>query len=107
MQSKQLVYLSAAVWLVLFVASFVVLQATEPQGDGFTRGLNRVASFLSWQGAALVVAIICALLTQHAVRRGVERVKMPGYLPLVLSVFVVGVLIAMIAYRVLVQPSFG
>ena len=69
--------------------------------------LNRVASFLTWQGAALVVAAASAAVTRLAAERGVERIKLAGYLPLAASVFIVGALVVMIAFRVLVQPAFA
>jgi hypothetical protein len=94
------------VWLVLFVVSFAVLQTTSPSGDGFTRGLNRIASFLTWQGAAFVVSMALALVTRRAAGRGVEKIKLIGYVPLAASVFLIGSFVAIVAYRVLIVPSF-
>jgi len=101
---RQIVYGLAAVWLVLFLLSFVLMQLAEPSGSGFTRGLNRIASFLSWQSAAFVAAMVLAWLTRRAVDRGVANVKLVGYLPLAVSVFLVVSVIAIIAYRVFVAP---
>ena len=47
---------------LLFALSFVVPFSQEATGDGFTRGLNRVGSFLIWQGSALVVAVVTLLV---------------------------------------------
>jgi hypothetical protein len=90
----------AAVWLVLFLASFVSLQTSEQSG------LARVAVFLTWQVIAFVVAILGAFTARYAVARGVERVKALGYVPLALSVFLVASFIALMAFRVWVTPLF-
>jgi hypothetical protein len=92
-------------WLAIFLASFVVLQVTEPSGEGFARGLNRIAAFLTWQGIALAVAIAGAFLTRGAVPDLRERLKPLGYWPLVASLVVVVTIVGMIAFRVLVQPE--
>jgi hypothetical protein len=104
MQPKQVVYVLGGVWLVLFVISFVTLQLEAPTGSGFTRGLNRIATFLTWQGAGLAVAMVLAWVTRRATERGVEKIKLAGYLPLAVSVFLVGSFIAIVAYRVFVAP---
>jgi hypothetical protein len=90
----------AAVWLVLFLASFVSLQTAEQSG------LARVAVFLTWQVIAFVVAIIGAVTARYAVARGVERVKALGYVPLALSVFLCASFIALMAFRIWVAPLF-
>ncbi|HSC13907.1 MAG TPA: hypothetical protein VLI71_02270 [Gammaproteobacteria bacterium] len=90
----------AAVWLVLFLASFFSLQTAEQDW------LARVAVFLTWQVIAFVVAILGALTTRYAVARGVERVKALGYVPLALSVFLVASFIALMAFRIWVAPLF-
>ena len=95
----------AAVWLVLFVFSFVSLQATETDG-GAQSGLARVAVFLTWQVIAFVVAMLGAFATRYAVTRGVERVKALGYVPLALSVFLVVSFIALMAFRIWIAPLF-
>lgn len=100
---SQAVRLLAAAWLVLFAVSFALL-AAEPAGDdSATRALNRLASFMTWQGVAFAPAAIAAALTYK--EHGVERPL--GFLPLAISVLVISLLVAIIAFRVLVQPSFG
>ena len=90
----------AAVWLVLFLASFLSLQGTEHSG------LARVAVFLTWQVVAFVVAILGAVTARYAMARGVERVKVFGYVPLALSVFLVASFIVLMAFRIWVAPLF-
>jgi hypothetical protein len=104
MQSKHIIYAVAGLWLVLFVASFVMLQVIDPDNASFNARLNRIASFLTWQGSAFVVAIVLAWLTRGSVERGTPQVKIVGYVPLGTSVFVVGSFIAIMAYRVFLAP---
>jgi hypothetical protein len=93
----------AAVWLVLFAASFVSLELAGDDG-GPQSGLARVTAFLTWQLIAFVVAALAAFAARHAIARGVARVKIVGYLPLALSVFLVGSFIAIMAVRFYVVP---
>ena len=104
MRSKQIVYGLGGVWLALFVASFVMLQIGGSDGDSAAARLSRVAAFLSWQGAALVAATILAWVARRAVERGMQKVKLVGYLPLAISVFIVGSFIVIVAYRVFLVP---
>jgi hypothetical protein len=90
----------AAVWLVLFLASFLSLQTTEQDG------VARVALFLTWQVVAFVVAILGALTARYAAARGVERVKALGYVPLALSVFLVASFVALMGFRFYIAPLF-
>jgi len=104
MQLKPIIQGLAVVWLMLFVVSFVTLQFTAP--DDGTGGLNRVVSFLTWQVAAFVVAMIGAFAARYAAQRGVEGVALFGYVPLGLSVFLVVSFIALMGFRLFVTPLF-
>jgi hypothetical protein len=99
------VYALGAAWAALFLASFIIWQATDPTGDGFARGLNRLASFMTWQGVAFGLAVVSAFVTSRGA--GSRNFKLIGYGPLVASVLLLGMLVAIIAFRVLVQPAFG
>jgi len=106
MQLKALIQGIAAVWLILFVVSFVSLETVESDGSDRSQ-LARVATFLTWQAIAFAVAAVGAVTTRYAVARGAERVKLVGYLPLALSVFLVASFIAIMAFRFYVAPLFG
>jgi hypothetical protein len=97
----------AALWAALFLASFLALLVTEPAGDGFTRGLNRLASFMTWQGVAFLPAIVCAFLAYRSAGGDAPQSKLLGYGPLAASVILIALLIAIIAFRVLVQPALA
>ncbi len=104
MQSKVVVYACAAVWLVLFATSFVVARAVAPEDDDFARRLSRLAAFLTWQLGALVVATLAAFVAHRAAARGGAQVKLAGYVPIAVSLFVIVAFIGIVAYRVWVQP---
>lgn len=104
MQLKPVVQGLAVVWLLLFLVSFVVLQATPSDGS-YASTLNRVANFLTWQVLALGVAAIAAFTARVAMRRGVEGVKAFGYWPLGLSVFLVASFVVIVAVRMFVFPT--
>ena len=105
MPLKTIIQALAALWLVLFLASFVTVSGGEP-AVGATGRLARVAEFLTWQALAFVTASLGAFATRYAVARGVERVKLIGYVPLALSAFLVSAFIALIGFRVYVAPLF-
>ena len=46
-----------ALWALAFGYAFVAFWITPPEGDGFTRGSNRVLSYLGWQGIAGMIAV--------------------------------------------------
>ena len=104
MRLKPVIQGLAALWLALFVISFLSL-ALSPS-DGPQSGPARVAMFLTWQLIAFVVAVLGAFATRYAVARGIERVKAVGYVPLALSVFLVASFMALVGFRVFVAPLF-
>ena len=57
MNENRLFLILSGLWAFTYIGSIVVLQVTEPTGDGMTRGLNRLTSFLSWQLVAAFFAI--------------------------------------------------
>jgi hypothetical protein len=103
---RNVVYALAGIWGVLMIVSLSVSLGGESDDRG-SGGLARMASFMSWQVGAFVVAIVSAAFTRVASGRGAAGIKLAGYLPLVMSVFIVGALVVIIAFRVLVQPAFA
>lgn len=48
-----------SLWAALYAGSFLVAMHATPSGDGFTRGMNRIAVFLQYQlGAGLIAVFI-------------------------------------------------
>ncbi len=105
MQLKPIVQGLAAVWLVLFLVSFVSLQTADTEGDA-TGTLGRVAAFLTWQAIAFGVAVLGAVTAWFALQRGTTGVKLIGYVPLALSVFLIASFVALTAFRFYVVPIF-
>jgi type IV secretory pathway VirB2 component (pilin) len=105
MQLKPVVQGLAVVWLILFVVSFVSLRTKGSDGNT-TSDLNRIVGFLTWQTAAFVVAALGALAARLALQRGAAGVKLVGYLPLAMSVFLVASFIVLIGFRFYVMPLF-
>lgn len=48
----RLLWLMLVVWLAVYVWSFRVMITTDPSGDGFTHGINRLVGFMTWQTVA-------------------------------------------------------
>lgn len=105
MQLKPVVQGLAAVWLLLFLASFVMLQVTPSDGS-YAGTLNRVAQFLTWQVLALGVAAVGAFTARVAIQRGVDGIRSLGYWPLALSVFILAAFVLIVALRIFVFGMF-
>ena len=88
------IYGLAGLWLIAFLGAFVAFQVTEPTGDSFTRGLNRVSSFLGWQIVAVFASVACAIATHGTDKEAKPWLRRVGYAPLVVSgVLLVGLVI--------------
>jgi hypothetical protein len=95
----------AAVWAVLFAASFGAMWLIDPVGDGFTRGLNRVTAFLGWQTAALAVSLAAAAAVLRLPRPRERRILAAGLLPLAFSGLVALSFVALFGYAILIKPA--
>jgi hypothetical protein len=105
MQLKPIVQGLAAVWLLLFLASFAVLQVTPSDGS-YAGTLNRVAQFLTWQVLALGVAAVAAFTARAAIQRGIQGIKPFGFWPLALSAFILAAFVLLVAFRLFVFRMF-
>ena len=105
MQLKPVVQGLAAIWLGLFIASFIALRVATVEDDP-SGGLGRIVAFMTWQALAFAVGIAAAVATRFAVARGTEKVKLVGYVPLAVSVFLLASFIALVAFRFYVVPMF-
>ncbi len=84
-----------ALWLMCFVYSFVSFFLVEPVEENFTVGLNRILSFLGWQGIAGMLSIAVWALGQGWSRRsGVRRLtRLPIGLTFLMAAAVFGVIV--------------
>lgn len=81
------------VWAALVAVSVYVPQTLPAEGEGFTRGLNRVLAFLGFQfGAGLFAIIILLFRPRHG------TLAIVATLPFVLSVLLFAALIGLIAW---------
>jgi uncharacterized oligopeptide transporter (OPT) family protein len=88
----------AALWLVLFVLSFVMAAVTEPTGDSFVRGMNRIGVLLGWQFAALIAAIAALVAALSRPRPRSLGVRLAGYGPLSLMLLEVVAVVGITAF---------
>lgn len=94
MSAKVIVWVLMGLWVIAYGGSLLSLLITEPTGDGFTKGLNRVMTFLGWQVGASVLAIIIWSLGKHfeAGSRGRWACRLPVLLALGLVLVVIGII---------------
>jgi len=92
--------LLSGIWAALYAASFLLAAHTAPEGDGFTRGMNRLTVFVQYQvGAGLVAIVIWAMgqRLRHRWQRWLARV--PGCLALGLVLLVIGTITVAILFE--------
>jgi cell division protein FtsW (lipid II flippase) len=75
-------------WALLVLGSLLLTYTLPVSDDPQTRGWARIETFLIWQGAAFVIALVAAALAfSRKERRGTQGWWM-GYGPLVGSLFI-------------------
>lgn len=78
MTRRAITWMLVGLWAVLFLVSFGVAATLPAEGDGFTRGLNRVNAVLTWQGVALIVALVALFVgAQGETREGQWLARAP------------------------------
>ena len=75
----------AAAWLSAILGSFIAFGLTEPTGDGFVRGFNRITVFLQWQGAAFFLGLISACIFRAFGDRRENRLWWLSHAPFLVS----------------------
>lgn len=101
--TRRVLWIGLVLWALAFAASFLTLVLTEPTGDGFTRGLNRVTNFLGWQVAAGLIGIVL-----WVVGNGLERGTWPRRLsraPAAVFGLLVAAIVGLILYANLSRPA--
>jgi hypothetical protein len=88
-----MIYGAVAVWLLLFIVSFVVFATTEPTDSGFTKGLNRVGEWFKWQSAALVAAAALFVFARSARDKLTRQQLWISYSPLIVSGALAGIFV--------------
>lgn len=95
-------WLLAVLWALFWAGSFLVFSLTEPTGDGFTRGLDRLGRFAGLQAAAGAVAVVLWLAGRRAFARG-TALRWLSRVPLLLAALLLGFVMVVIAWAML-QP---
>ena len=81
--SRLVIWICAALWLACVVYGVVAYMQIEPEGSGFTRGSNRIATFFRWQAMALLPALGAYVIGRSTGTDG--SVKLASRVPLWLS----------------------
>ena len=77
--------IASGLWLACFVISFVMFAITQPSGDSFFQGLNRLIVMLGWQIAAFLAAVLAGVLTFGRRNRISPGLKYIGFAPIMVS----------------------
>jgi len=103
MSRRNFLFLLALLWAAAWIGSFWQLFGTEPTGDGFTRGLNRIMGFLGWQLAAGFLGCMLWIVGRQGERGRAARwlLRVPPFLTLLLVLAIVTVIV----YARLGKPS--
>ncbi len=93
MSAQKIAWILLCVWVLVYGGSFVLFIMTEPAGDGFTKGLNRLTTFMGWQFAAGILAIIIWSMGKFFVAGSLGRwlCRLPIALAFALVLFVGGI----------------
>ena len=92
-------FCALSLWTGLYLASFVVPAMTAPVDDGFTRGLNRIGLFVSFQAAAGLVALVVTALRPH-----LGPWRFLGLLPIALAGLLLALFIGLIVWARMDHP---
>ncbi|MBT8459785.1 MAG: hypothetical protein HKP37_12650 [Boseongicola sp.] len=85
-----------AAWVIAFGYAFFTFAETAPSGDGFTRGMNRITSYLGWQGIAGMIAIALVSIGRGWPKGSAVR-RMSG-VPLLLAILHVAAILGIILW---------
>ena len=101
--TRRVLWIGLGLWALAFAASFLSFVVVEPTGDGFTRGLNRVTSFLGGQIGAGLIGIVL-----WVVGNGLERGTWPrraSRVPVAVFGLLVAAIVGLILYVNLSKPA--
>lgn len=92
---KKIVYGLLILWALAYAASFIIPVMTEPSGDGFTRGMNRITAFFGWQMIAGLFGLTVWYFGRTEAASRVESwlFRIPLLLAGLLFLFVVGLIL--------------
>jgi hypothetical protein len=87
-------WFALAVWAATMILSVVYPMSISPTGDGFTRGLNRVTAFFSWQIGGAIIALSIWMQGRSLTNRALRWLsRIPVLWSLILTSLVIGTII--------------
>ncbi len=86
------------VWVALALLSLVIPIFIEPTGEGFTKGLNQMVPFFSFQATAFLFSLLIALTTHRARDQLSTGIRILGFVPFVFGLCVVAMIVGLVAY---------
>jgi hypothetical protein len=93
------------IWLLIVIISVVNPIMTPAEGDGFTRGLNRIMLFFMFQFVAIFIAIAGLYAALKVERPRAMLVRIAGFGPAIVSGLLIVILIGVITWTNLSKPS--
>jgi hypothetical protein len=89
-----------ALWALIWLGSILVPMFQPPTGDGFTRGLNRIGTFVGFQIAAGVIGIMIL-----ALRPATGPFRRLSVLPIAMAGALIVALTALLLWARLSKPD--
>ena len=93
MTQRLIISLLGLAWLAMYAWSFSSFWL-DPTGDGFTRGLNRISTFVGWQFGAGMVGVALFALRNHVA----PRLRKLLWVPVALALGLVALILVVIAW---------
>jgi hypothetical protein len=93
------------IWLLVVIISVAAPLMTPVEGDGFTRGLNRVMEFFLFQFVAVFIAIAALYAALRVEPPRSLLVKVAGFIPAIVSALLVLALVVLILMAQFNKPS--
>ncbi len=87
-----------ALWAMVWIASIALPALGAAQGDGFTRGLNRIEMFFQLQALAAVLGVVLLMLRPAPRDKTTGRWRKIALIPLFLAGLLVLAVIAIILW---------
>lgn len=101
----RIIFAFAVAWAIAMVFSIALPLLTEPAGDGFTRGLNRLVAFAGWQTLALIFAVGASIAFAASPKPRPRVIKIAGLIPIAISAIMVVIVIGTIMWARSTAPA--
>ena len=92
MTRRKLTLSLLCLWLLIWGMSVGVTYLTAPTGDGFTRGMNRLALLAGGQGLAALIGVTTFIISRPLPAS--DRLRRAAWVPLILALLLVAAMVA-------------